>query len=370
MAEPERVIVTAAAVLPAGAGEALPAAAVEPLQPVSPRPPLRRVDPRPVALSILIVTWNSARWIERCLQSIPGACGDLPYEVIVYDNASGDETLGRIRDSDALFAARGEKAPLVQLVESSHNDGFAAAINRSMARSRGRYAFLLNPDCELGPGALSSLVEFLEHNPQASAAAPLLADERGDSQREFQLRRFPSLRTLTSEVLLLDKFFPANRAIAHYRYRDLDLTRPQPIEQPAAAALLLRREVFDEIGPLDEQFSPAWFEDVDYCRRLAQAGRSIYVVPSAAARHYGGASLEHISFGDFTDLWYRNMWRYARKWLPSGQAEALRWVIIVGMLLRCVAAIAGFAHPEIGRLGALRAYTAVLKKAFNRWGAR
>jgi N-acetylglucosaminyl-diphospho-decaprenol L-rhamnosyltransferase len=315
---------------------------------------LRGVSTRPLDLSIAIVTWNSERWIGRCLQSIAAACGTLAYEVVIYDNASGDKTLTVVGDD-------------VEVIRGTANIGFAAGVNRVATRTSGRYLFLLNPDCELEAGALETLVEFLDANPVVAAAAPLLSDEAGDSQREFQLRRLPTLGTLVSEVFGIDKLFPANRTTARYRYRELELTHPQPVEQPAAAALLLRREVFAEVGAFDEQFAPAWFEDVDYCRRLAEAGHTIFVVPAARARHFGGASLEHVPFAEFIALWYRNMWLYARKWLSPGQAEALRWAIVVGMLLRIPPALAGIAYRRLGRWTAARAYAGVMRKAFNRW---
>ena len=304
-------------------------------------------------LSILIVTWNSERFIDRCLRLISAACNGLSYEVGVHDNASADDTLAHLNGA--------------KVIRSRENDGFAGGTNRAFAASRGRYVFLLNPDCELAPGALTEVFEFLERNPQIAAAAPLLIDERGGSQREFQLRRLPTLTTFLAEVLLVDKFFPRNPATARYRYHDLDLAAPTRVEQPAAAALLLRRETVEEIGPLDEAFAPAWFEDVDYCRRLAEKNKQVWVVPAAQARHFGGASLQHISFATFVDVWYRNMWRYARKWMRPGQAEALRWAIIVGMMLRCTAGIVGF-HPRgVERWDAFRAYRDVLRKAFERW---
>jgi GT2 family glycosyltransferase len=325
-----------------------------------PRPALRTVPPAADAaqidLSIAIVTWNSERWIDRCLRAIPPACEGIAYEIVLNDNASGDRTLQRV------------DAGAVQILRADRNLGFAAGMNRAIAATRGRYVFLLNPDCELAPRALTLLFEFLEANPDVAAAAPLLTDESGRSQREFQLRRLPTLRTFVHEVLLLDKMFPTNGATAHYRYRDLDLDRPNRIEQPAAAALLIRRKVFEEVGPLDERFEPAWFEDVDYCHRLALAGKEVYAVPAAWARHFGGASLEHISFGDFTDVWYRNMMRYAAKWWPAGQVETLRWVILLGMLLRIPAALLGFGHPDLSRWETTRAYLRVLEKAFKRWG--
>lgn len=304
-------------------------------------------------LSILIVTWNSERWIDRCLRSIPAACEGLAYEVVVHDNASTDETLQHLGQASVL--------------RSGTNAGFAAGTNRAFAASRGRYVFLLNPDCELAPRALTRLFEFLEAHPDIAAAVPLLIDHSGDSQREFQLRRLPTLGTLAAEVLLLDKLFPWNPATASYRYRDLDLTEPRKIEQPAAAALLLRREAVEEVGPLDEQFAPAWFEDVDYCRRLAAQKKEMWVVPGAEVVHFGGASLEHIHFAGFVDIWYRNMWRYARKWLRPAQAETLRWTIVAGMLLRVLAGIVGLRPRGIGRREAMCAYAGVLKRAFNRW---
>lgn len=329
------------------------------MEDVGPPPPAAgRGAPRPYIhdLSVVIVTWNSERWIGRCLEALPAACEGLEYEVVVYDNGSRDTT-ARLIDGE-----------VTRLIASTSNDGFAAATNRGIAATSGRYVFMLNPDCELAPRALTILFDFLELHPDAAAAVPLLTDEGGQSQREFQLRRMPALSTFVTQILAIDKVFPNNPWTRRYRYHDLDVEQhPVKVDQPAAAAMLLRRTVFDSVGPLDEQFSPAWFEDVDYCRRLAQAGHAIYVVPAAHGRHYGGSSLEHLGLARFLDLWYGNMWRYARKWFTPAEREALRWAIIAGMLLRFPAAIAGVAHREAGRRDALRAYATVLKKAFHRW---
>ena len=310
---------------------------------------------RPVDLSVIVVTWNSARWIRRCLRSIAAAADGLRCEVLVYDNGSADDT---------LHVMQGEG---VRVLSSGTNDGFAAATNRAVDVTSGRYVFLLNPDCELAPGAIGVLFDFLESHRDVAAAVPLLTDDAGQPQREFQLRRIPTLSTFVLQALAVDKLVPANRWTAHYRCRDLDLSAPVRVEQPAAAAMLIRRDAFAAVGAFDEQFSPAWFEDVDFCRRLAGAGMSIYVVPAAQARHFGGASLEHLGLARFLDLWYSNMWRYAKKWFAPSQTEALRWAIIAGMVLRLPAAIAGIAHGDAGRWNALRAYVAVLKKAFHRW---
>jgi N-acetylglucosaminyl-diphospho-decaprenol L-rhamnosyltransferase len=307
-----------------------------------------------IDLSILIVTWNSERWIERCLASIPAACGTLRYEVIVHDNASTDGTIAHILTSP-------------RLLRSDRNVGFAGGINHTLGEASGKYVFFLNPDCELEPLALSTLHDYLESHHDIAGAVPLLIDEDGSIQREFQLRRLPSLRTFASEVLMLDKVLPSNSTTAWYRYRDLDLDAPCAIEQPAAAALLIRADVVRETGPLDEQFAPAWFEDVDYCRRLAAAGHRILLIPSARVRHFGGASLEHVPLEMFADIWYRNMWRYSVKWMPPSKSEALRWIIILGMLMRCAAAVLGLRPAGVGTGEAVRAYRGVMRRAFERW---
>src|SRR5262249_3212659 len=157
-------------------------------------------------------------------------------EIVVYDNASTDRT-PQLVGSEAT------------LLRGANNAGFAAGINRAVKNARGRYVFLLNPDCELMPDALAELARYLDAHGDVAAAAPLLSDDDGGSQREFQLRRLPTFSMLLADVLGLSRVWPSNGVTARYRYRDLDLGTPQPVEQPAAAALLLRRDVFDEIGP-------------------------------------------------------------------------------------------------------------------------
>lgn len=314
----------------------------------------------PVDVSILVVTWNSEAWIARCLSSIPPACPGLRYEVIVYDNASSDATLRATGDA---------VCDQMEVVAGPENSGFAGGVNRAIERAKGRYVFILNPDCELSGMSVSRLVEYMDLEPLAAAAAPLLLDEDGSPQREFQLRRFPTLGSLAADILLFEKIAPSNRVTSSYRYRDLDISDVRAIEQPAAAALLLRRSVVDEVGAFDEGFTPAWFEDVDYCRRLAAAGHEIRLIPTATALHHGGASLAHVSFEEFSSAWYRNLFRYGTKWLPAAHVELLRWMIVAGMIVRSGAVLLGLIPTEDGRLAASRAYLRVAKEAFGRWAA-
>lgn len=314
-----------------------------------------------IDVSVIVVTWNSGGWIEACLKAIPRACDGLAYETIVYDNASSDQTI-------VLAAQAGDHR--TRLLQSENNTGFAGGLNGGIREARGRYLFLLNPDCEPAPKSITSLVAHLDRNRAAAAAAPLLIGEDGKPQRDFQLRRLPTLGSLLAEILLLNDIFPSNPLSARHHCRDLDIRETQEVEQPAAAALLIRRSAVDAIGEFDETFSPAWFEDVDYCRRLAGSRARIDLVPAATAMHHGGSSLEHLPPGEFVDVWYRNLFRYARKWMRTEQVEVLRWGIIAGMFLRAAAVMVGLrTNGQQGRLATARSYLAVAGKAFHRWDA-
>lgn len=311
-----------------------------------------------IDVSICIVTWNSERWIEGCLEAASRAAGRVSAELLVLDNASGDHTVQRASSA----------TPRVRVVSLDQNHGFAGGVNRAIDLARGEYILLLNPDCRLDVESVAELKNFLDRNPKAAAAVPLLFDEEGEPQREFQLRRLPTVGSIAAELLLLDELAPTNRLTARYRYRELDITSPCRVEQPAAAAMMLRRAAIDRIGRFDERFAPAWFEDVDYCRRLREAGEEIWLVPSARAVHRGGASLEQLSFASFTEIWYRNLNRYARKWMRPRQVELLRWLVIAGMFLRIAALTIGVPRRHVTRRAAMRAYRKVMKQAFERWG--
>lgn len=307
-------------------------------------------------VSILIVTWNSESWIARCLESLAAACESLRCEIVLFDNASSDRT---------LEVARSIRLPQLTILTSERNLGFAGGVNRARIAARGPFLFLLNPDCELAPRSVHTLLEYLGKHPEVAAAVPLLLDEGGAPQREFQLRRLPTLVSLVMENLLLDKIFPENRVSSSYRYKDLDISRPQPVEQPAAAAMVIRSEVAWSIGDLDEQFAPAWFEDVDYCRRLRGAGAQIHLVPEATAVHHRGSSLERLGHARFVEIWYENLDRYARKWMSRGDAEIVRWSIIAGMILRIAAVVCGLDPVRLGRREAIGVYRRVLRQAFR-----
>lgn len=278
-------------------------------------------------MSILIVNWNAGPLLLPCVR----AAVSTGEEVIVVDNASSDGS------ADHLAAL----VPAARVFRAPENRGFAGGVNLAARHATGDWLLLLNPDTRIGIDAVRALRDALARRPDAAAAGGCLVDEAGRPQHGFTVRRFPTLASIASDLLLLDEAWPGNPFRRRYLAADvpLDGEVPLEVEQPAAACLMLRRGAFDEVGGLDERFHPAWFEDVDLCRRLVAAGHRILLVPRARVTHAGGVSLRTLDAPAFARAWYRNLRRYVSK--HHGRvASALVWALIAaGMSLRGVAGL-------------------------------
>jgi GT2 family glycosyltransferase len=275
-------------------------------------------------VTVLVISWNCREALERCLAALAGE----PHNVLVVDNASSDGTAAHVAAAH----------PEVTLVRADTNLGFAAAVNLGVGRSTSPFVLLLNPDTQLAPGAVDRLVEFLDAHPGHAGVAGSLVNADGTRQRGFNLRRFPTLASLAAELLLLDHLWPTNPLTRRYRALDLDLEAAQNVDQPAAACLLVRRVAFEAVGGMDTRFFPAWFEDVDFCRRLHDAGWRLAYLPTARCLHEGGISVGALGRPAFSAIFYRNMHAYVRRHHGRAAAGLVRVLIVVGMAERWLAA--------------------------------
>ncbi len=308
-------------------------------------------------ISAILVTHNSRTVIGRCLDSLLAT----EAEVVVVDNASADGTANLI----------GERYPAVVLIRSNANLGFAAAANLGARRSQGTALLFLNPDtvCQ---GPLAPLEGVLHSSEKLAAVAPRLVDGRGRTQIGFNVRRLPTTLSLLFEMLLLNRLFPNNPVNRRSRCLDLDHERPAEVEQPAGACLLVRRSCWERCGGFDEAFFPLWFEDVDFCKRLRDAGGTILFWPQISFEHQGGHSLESLTFSEKQIYWYRNLLYYVRKHLSGRAGLLLRGALICGMGLRIAAAALGgnraASEPQPGTGERVRAYWKAAKLSFGEGG--
>jgi N-acetylglucosaminyl-diphospho-decaprenol L-rhamnosyltransferase len=268
-------------------------------------------------IGIVIVTHNSETEIRPCLEALQGV-GNA--EIVVVDNHSSDATLAE--------ASR----PGVRIVANSTNRGFAAAANQGFTLLECPFLLLLNPDAVLERG-LEALREAC-CLPGSAGAGGCLLDGEGQPQVGFMVRQLPTPATLILEVLLLNRIWPRNPVNRRYRGLGSDYRARIPVEQPAGAFLMLRRSVWQELGGFDERFWPVWFEDVDFCRRVADRGYRLYFEPGAVAKHTGGHSVGKLAVEKRRVYWYRGLLGYSAKHFRPASFRMVCLAVVTGSLLR------------------------------------
>ena len=228
-------------------------------------------------VSFVIVTYNSADTIELCLASIAGHTAQS-YEVAVVDNSPTDETAGAVQ----RFAAAHPEVQL-HLIRPKENVGFGRGCNLGARHSSGKYLFFLNPDTQLMNDAAASLVQCLSEHPGALAAGPAIFDSEGTVTRTC--RRLPNLGHVVLDATGLDRWFGA------YKLTRFAHDQAKQIDQVIGAAMVMRRRDYERLGGMDEQFF-IYFEEVDLCKRIQQAGGEIWFWPDAQVQHLAGHSCE------------------------------------------------------------------------------
>lgn len=283
-------------------------------------------------VSVLIVNWNTKEHLHRCLYSLTHYVLRITPEIIVVDNASVDGSAEMVR----------QEFPQVRLIVNGQNIGYAAANNQAEKVTKGRYLLLLNPDTEVLPDAIAKLVSFAEAHPDAGAVAPKLVYP--DGRLQPSVRSFPTPAALLFSALALDKLFairhsPFAAVFGRYRMTWFSYDRIAEVDQPMASALLVRREVWEQIGGMDETM-PIFFNDVDFCWRLKKTGWRIYFLPDATIVHHHGASTRLLGIGKALAT-HRGLLsfydKHFRPLMPLPLYGLLRTFIAVGSLLRIFA---------------------------------
>ena len=267
-------------------------------------------------LSFCIVNTGQRELLLRGLDAVQREAASLPFEteVLVLDNASEDGS-----------AAAAQAHPVVdEVIALDRRHGKAGNDSALLQRARGRYALLLNEDSELQPGATRALHAALEQHPDAAAAGARLL--RPDGAQQASAWRFPTVRTALQAALLL-----------HSRNVQSTGDDTRPVDWAQSAALLVRREAAEQVGWLDERFF-VYSDEVDFAKRLRDAGWRTLYVPGAVAVHH-----EQLSTGGVPERriveFARNRDLYLRIHHGPGAARAVRWLTALPYALRTVAAL-------------------------------
>jgi GT2 family glycosyltransferase len=231
-----------------------------------------------VSVSIVIVTWNVCEHVLACLDSLMSDPTVPPYEIIIVDNASTDNTREMVPRS----------YPNVQFIRLDVNRGFPAANNIAIRRAHGKYVLLLNPDTLVHDGCIRKCIEAMDSDSRVGMVGCKLVGADGSLQYECAAN-LPSLMDPLLEAFYLHMLFPANRLCGRLRMSYWDHETERFVPRISGAFMLLRSQAITRVGPLDERIF-MYYEDLDYCARMVEAGYLIRYVPNASITHFGGAS--------------------------------------------------------------------------------
>lgn len=273
-------------------------------------------------ISICIVTYKARDYLRECLRSIEDNTLRVQYEVIVVDNGSQDGTIEFLE----------EEYPTVGIVRNEVNAGFTRPMNQALKISSGRCLLQLNPDTEVLPDALDKLVSFMDENPEVGICGPKVLNR--DQTLQKSCRRGESRPwAVLSHFLGLAKLFPDKKIFGEYHLTYIDEEEVHQVAGVAGSCMLIRRDVIDHIGYLDERFF-AYQEDADFCFRARESGWKIYYYPKAQIIHYGGQGGSRVHPYRSIYEWHRSYWLYYRKNLAKDYFFLFNWFYYTIMLIK------------------------------------
>lgn len=269
-------------------------------------------------VSIVIVSWNVAELLAKCLDSILSSPIDMSrIEIIVVDSASSDKTVSILR----------EKYPQVKLLAQSENVGFTRGNNIGFAASTGRTIFMLNPDTELLGDALPQLLNYLDSHADVGIVGPHTLNSDGSYQSSR--RCFPSKSLAFFESTFLQGLAPKTMLNDFYLSESPE-DAVLEVGWMQGSALLVRREIYEKLGGLDESFV-MYFEELDWCKRAADAAWKLVYLGTARIIHHGGKSTEQI--GAKKHIYFQeSKIRYYRKHHGAVFATLLRFFLLFNYL--------------------------------------
>lgn len=290
-------------------------------------------------LSITICSWNTKEDLRYCLQSLENQKGDVSFEVIVWDNASEDNSAEMVE----------KEFPWVRLIKSPANIGFSAGHNRAASCSKGHFLFVLNSDTYVHPGALKKIIDYMKEHPDTAILGPKLLNPNGTLQ--YSCRRFPTPMAALFRNTPLGKLFPRNPYLREYLMQDWSHDEIREVDWVSGAAMCVRREAWEKLKGFDEQFF-MYMEDVDICFRAWQMGMRVVYFPQAVVTHAIGRSTDRVA-NKMIRLFHKSMLGFYKKnYLPKVPLWLRPFAVMGASLLlfgRCYTLIAKNIWDEIRR---------------------
>ncbi|HMT11228.1 MAG TPA: glycosyltransferase family 2 protein [Ignavibacteria bacterium] len=262
-------------------------------------------------ISVIIVTWNSSAEIIDCVRSVTAAAKGINLELIIIDNSSKDDSFALANKIDF---------PKLTTVQNSENLGYTKAVNQGINLAKGKYVLLLNPDTVLSESSIHEMLNFMENNPPYGACAPKMMNPDGTLQ--YSVRNFPTYWRMFCEFSLLAYIFPKSKLFGSWKAKYMDYNAEQDIEQPMAAAFMIRSVLLKKVDNMDERFR-MFFNDVDLCKKVHDAGFKIRLLPTSVVIHEHGSSIKK-DRANMIRIWNEDCAKYFEK--HFGRGFLLMWL--------------------------------------------
>ncbi len=275
-------------------------------------------------LSVIIVNYNVRQFLENSLTSILRALEGLEGEVFVVDNASEDGSVEMVRN----------KFPAVRLIENPANAGFARANNIALKQARGRYLLLINPDTVVQEDTFTVMMRFLDEHPDAGLAGCKILNPDGSFQLPCR-RSFPTPWVAFTKIFGLSALFPHSRLFGRYNLTYLSPDETYPVDAVSGSFMMLRRDVYEKVGGLDEAFF-MYGEDLDWCYRIRQAGYKVYYVHATKIIHFKGESTRRSDIDEIRTF-YQAMQLFVEK--HFSRSLIVEVFLTIGITLRAALAV-------------------------------
>ena len=287
-----------------------------------------------IDISICMVSLNCWPVLQDCLESLRASSSSVSHEIIIVDNGS----------TDGIAAWLLENYPDVKFVENGRNAGFTRGTNQAIALSSGRFLLWLNTDTILRPDSLAKLVEWMDAKPRTGIVGPKVLNPDGGFQPQCR-RGLPTPLASLSYYLHLDRLWPNNPALGQYLQTHLPIDQPCQVAAVSGCCLLARREVYTQIGPLDEEIF-AFGEDIDWCVRAENAGWEVWYNPESVITHLKGQGGVHSKpFGKIRGM-HHGMWVFYRKHLRAKYSWPVSW-LMTPLVIGGIAVSFGFASLRV-----------------------
>jgi GT2 family glycosyltransferase len=255
-----------------------------------------------------------------------GALKNTKAEVFVVDNNSVDGSIDLVR----------QKFPQVKLIVNDTNTGFSVANNQALKQAIGKYVLLLNPDTVVQEDTFEKVISFMNAHPTAGGLGIKMLDGKGNFLPESK-RGLPTPWVAFYKIFGLAKLLPNSKKFGQYHLTFLDKDKTHQVDILSGAFMLMRKEVLDKIGLLDETFF-MYGEDVDLSYRITQAGYQNYYFADSSIIHYKGESTKKSSV-NYVVVFYKAMAIFAKKHFSNKGAGAYIFFIYLAIYLRAFAAI-------------------------------